>query len=280
MTGQSTVAQRTGHDNVCECQRLLHITNLPLVPPWCLSCKVKIHSTTPNRPKRQPVLKYSNITNTDVPHTDDQLSKRRRTLALWWWGYRRRGPTVRPWRPAASWAQGGCRTWRRPACGCCVTRYSWSSPHRRGRTHAPAHASSAAFASSSAVVLPPPPLPPHHPTPANNIHVHVTGSVHIWTFEIQGYLKNKFKTVLMMSILLIAVNKHWTHQSKWITSHSTNFFYLTKNKMVRPRWNADFPMSMRVIFYALLSLPPDSHWPTFVSLSQLSKKNFYWPQLN
>ena len=69
MTARWIAAQRTGHDYVSECQRLLYITNLPLVPPWCFSCKVKIHSTTPNRPQRQPVLMYSNITNTDVPHT-------------------------------------------------------------------------------------------------------------------------------------------------------------------------------------------------------------------
>ena len=38
-------------------------------------------------------------------------------------------------------------------------------------------------------------------------HVLARGPVHIWTFEIQGYLKKKFKTVLLTYVLLSAVNE-------------------------------------------------------------------------
>ena len=51
--------------------------------------------------------------------------------------------------------------------------------------------------------------------------------------------------------------------------------------MARPRWNADCPMSTRVIFVCQPSLPPNCYGlPLLVRLDNWVKIIIYWPQLD
>ena len=75
---------------------------------------------------------------------------------------------------------------------------------------------------------------------------HSTGSVHIRTFEIQGYLrtfkgnlKKKFKTVLTTYVLLSTINEV-----------NIKKFTQLRKQWCQPQSNADCPMCTRIIFCA------------------------------